>query len=313
MTAEIAILNKSAVALATDSAVTISSGNSHQKVFDTADKLFELSKKQPIGIMIYNGMQFSGIPIQDLIKEFRSNCNMFETISDASTSFLTFLNEIGRAAPETEKKAVIFNIVNPFLDLIDQRIGEAFRKAALQKRADEGSESKFMLDEVVETVVSVMERVTERFQMGNFFKATSTPRLLKVEKEAIVEFVAERFQYLPGEVQSRISACARTLVLSDRLSNSKTGVVIAGFGNRERFPTLISIELEGVIAGRLKFVQTSKCAIDRNGNRAFVRPFAQKEMVARFLYGLDDDIQREIVDFLQRNGRRYIEGDIRQG
>jgi len=43
VTAEIAILNKSAIALAADSAVTISVGPNQQKIYDTADKLFELS------------------------------------------------------------------------------------------------------------------------------------------------------------------------------------------------------------------------------------------------------------------------------
>ena len=46
MTAEVAVMNKSAVALAADSAVTISSEDPRQggdKVFNTANKLFTLS------------------------------------------------------------------------------------------------------------------------------------------------------------------------------------------------------------------------------------------------------------------------------
>jgi hypothetical protein len=52
MTAEVAILNKSAVALAADSAVTISAGTKQEKIFDTADKLFELETSN-------NGLFFS--------------------------------------------------------------------------------------------------------------------------------------------------------------------------------------------------------------------------------------------------------------
>jgi hypothetical protein len=50
MTAEIAIMNKLAVALAADSKVTIGSGN---KTFDTVNKVFTLSKIHPIGLMIF--------------------------------------------------------------------------------------------------------------------------------------------------------------------------------------------------------------------------------------------------------------------
>ena len=50
MTAEIAIMNKTAIALAADSAVTIGRG---KKIFNTVNKLFTLSKYHPVAIMIY--------------------------------------------------------------------------------------------------------------------------------------------------------------------------------------------------------------------------------------------------------------------
>lgn len=61
MTAEIVIMNKEAIALASDSAVTMS-GESGQKVFTSANKLFALSKYHPVGIMIYGGAIFMGVP-----------------------------------------------------------------------------------------------------------------------------------------------------------------------------------------------------------------------------------------------------------
>ena len=72
MTAEVAILNKLGIALAADSAVTISEGDDSKKVFNTADKLFELSKSQPIACMVFSNLQFMHTPLQVLIKEFRS-------------------------------------------------------------------------------------------------------------------------------------------------------------------------------------------------------------------------------------------------
>ena len=67
LTAEIAILNKQAVALAADSAVTISMGAEQQKIFDSAEKLFELSDCNPIGVMVYSGAQITQIPLSILI------------------------------------------------------------------------------------------------------------------------------------------------------------------------------------------------------------------------------------------------------
>jgi hypothetical protein len=49
------------------------------------------------------------------------------------------------------------------------------------------------------------------------------------------------------------------------------------------------------------------CDIDRRGEKAAVIPFAQKEMVDRFLYGLDDEIQREVIKFSQETVKKIGE------
>ena len=67
MTTEIAILNRSAVALAADSAVTVS-GRGGIKVYDGVNKLFELVRGRPVGVMIYNSADLSLRPWETIIK-----------------------------------------------------------------------------------------------------------------------------------------------------------------------------------------------------------------------------------------------------
>ena len=69
------MINKSAVAIAADNAVTIklldSNQRLHKKIFNTANKVFALSKFAPVGIMVHNAMELGGIPWETLIKEYR--------------------------------------------------------------------------------------------------------------------------------------------------------------------------------------------------------------------------------------------------
>ncbi len=69
MTAEIALLNKTAVALAADSAMTIQSAG---KIYPV-EKLFALTKHQPVGAMIYNNAEFMGVPWETIIKMYRAH------------------------------------------------------------------------------------------------------------------------------------------------------------------------------------------------------------------------------------------------
>jgi hypothetical protein len=82
MTAEIVIMNKTAVALAADSKVTIS--GSIGKTFDTVNKVFTLSKIHPVGLMIYGNAEFMRCPWETIVKIYRSKkkAASFPTIAD---------------------------------------------------------------------------------------------------------------------------------------------------------------------------------------------------------------------------------------
>ena len=79
MTAEVAILNASGVALAADSAVTIG-----RKVYNSVNKLFTLSKHHPVGIMVYNSANVMTFPIETVVKYFRSELQdrSFDTLDE---------------------------------------------------------------------------------------------------------------------------------------------------------------------------------------------------------------------------------------
>src|SRR5689334_22708699 len=100
-------MNKLAVALATDSAVTISAGDSQEKIFDSADKLFELSDHDAIGIMVYNTMDFMGIPLAVLVKDYRRACASYPTVRAAAEAFLAHLQQEGRTAPEGVRRQAL--------------------------------------------------------------------------------------------------------------------------------------------------------------------------------------------------------------
>ena len=91
MTAEVAILNKLAIALAADCAVTVQTIKGQAKVYNSANKLFALSRTQPVGIMIYGNAEFMGVPWETIIKECR-RClgeEAFPTIGEYADLFFS--------------------------------------------------------------------------------------------------------------------------------------------------------------------------------------------------------------------------------
>ncbi|MBK8110761.1 MAG: hypothetical protein IPK46_10765 [Saprospiraceae bacterium] len=92
MTAVVGILNKHAVAIAADSAVTIG-GNGGKKIFNKANKVFTLSKQHPVGIMIYNSASFMTTPWETIIKVYRKQLGStsFPTLKEYEQNFIAFL------------------------------------------------------------------------------------------------------------------------------------------------------------------------------------------------------------------------------
>mgnify|MGYP002336364667 CR=1 FL=1 len=114
LTAEIGVLNTNGVALAADSAVTVGSS----KVFNTADKLFSLSKNHPIGIMIYGNATFMGVPWETIVKVYRKKLGetTFENLSDYCYDFFNYLLNDSRLYNREYEVRLIKIKFNEFLD-----------------------------------------------------------------------------------------------------------------------------------------------------------------------------------------------------
>lgn len=70
MTAVLGILNKHAVAIAADSAVTISTPQGC-KISNTANKIFKLSQSYPVGIAIYGSSAYMRTPWEIIVNSYK--------------------------------------------------------------------------------------------------------------------------------------------------------------------------------------------------------------------------------------------------
>lgn len=90
MSAGICIMNRNAIAMAADSAVTV---GDHVAIHNSANKLFSLSKVAPVGAIIYANNAFMGVPIEIIIKEYKKQIGhkTFITLKDYLQNFITYL------------------------------------------------------------------------------------------------------------------------------------------------------------------------------------------------------------------------------
>lgn len=105
MTAQIAVLNKNGVALASDSALTFTNKNGSDERRNSK-KLFSLSKYHPIGILVYEKAAFMGLSWEKLIKIYRKKLGKtkFDKLDDYLRDFRKFLEDF-ESYPDIEQNS----------------------------------------------------------------------------------------------------------------------------------------------------------------------------------------------------------------
>lgn len=273
MTAEVAIANKMAVALAADSAATSSSN----KIY-SSQKLFPLLEQHhAVGVMIFQNSEFMGIPWETIISMYRqSHGNAPQPTIQCYVH--DFLEYIGKEpfCTEAQESANILSIVGGALRLVRRRADELLTTTSDHGRSLSQALKEWLAQAVQEGLSPSMEGV-------------SPAEISAHHKRALAKLTTETFGgYDLGEAERELieSVVQRSLV-SKPLSFHFSGVVFAGFGEDEMFPSLVDVTTEGMVGGKLKHHTHEALDIGRNGDPAVVRAFAQGDMVQRFMEGVD--------------------------
>jgi hypothetical protein len=87
MTSEICVMNRHALVLAADSAVTVTrweKGRKEERYFKGTNKIFQLSAAKPIGLMIFDTADLQRVPWELIAKDFRDELGPSRTHPSAT-------------------------------------------------------------------------------------------------------------------------------------------------------------------------------------------------------------------------------------
>jgi hypothetical protein len=136
-----------------------------------------------------------------------------------------------------------------------------------------------------------------------YFDYTVEDFLKRYERvfDTAINDVFEPLPTLDQTDQSLLKTLGALSLQRSFFSRFHTGFVFSGFGSKQLFPALKSYRFDGMVFGRLKRLHQEVVAIDANNIRARIVPFAQREMVDRFLFGIDRRHEITIVDNVRQN------------
>ncbi len=112
--------------------------------------------------------------------------------------------------------------------------------------------------------------------------------------------IAPRFTMHLTQVCKTLMYRYISLVISQsRFSNYFTGLVFAGYGEDEICPSLLHVEIDGILNNRLKLAERKTVDIGRGGPVAEIIGFAQDDMVQSFVNGVDPSLRQYSQELLR--------------
>lgn len=295
MTAEIAVMNKSAVALAADSAATLEMERVH-KIY-MVNKLFALSEHHDIGILIYGKPELLGVPWETIIEMYRKKLgtNKFRTLKEYSDDIISFVESDKVLFPEALQKSFFRQSLLIYYSYINEEILEKVKSYTKKKKI-----TKIKAKEIVDNVIAIHCRRFERQNKLPNVPASWVRKLLADYGSTITKAKKDVFVKVPisATANAKLKKIAGYLFSKDVFRKSLSGLVIAGFGNDDIFPRVKSFEIEGVIHGKAKYKSEIDEEINQNNDSAIV-PIAQRDMVRSFMEGVHPDYFKYLFEGLR--------------
>ncbi|MEH6469726.1 MAG: hypothetical protein V7752_00635 [Halopseudomonas sp.] len=318
MTTEVSIMNTQAVALAADSAVTIQTGDGNgQKIFNTVNKLFMLSKYHPVGVMIYGSAAYMGTPWETIIKVFRKSLgeDRKDCLEEYADSFIDYVSNI--YSDSQELNSIEINHIKNTLNIFHNDLVAALEQSLKDIGTKEDATKLLarILNYQIDQVISSMSKELDGADSLDCMAENNASEKMQNNSGQVDVIWGQVFSQLPipDDRKAKIlDLSARAAGFGEFFSKSNSGIVIAGFGDKELFPVQVKCNIEGYLFGCLKHNARKVTKIGER-QRAVVEPFAQRDVISNFMQGVDPSFFtsiKESFQFLSESGYPEVVEDV---
>ena len=304
MTAEVAILNRNAVVLAADSAVTIG----RRRVWKHSSKLFLLSDYNDIGIMIHNAADYRGVPWQIIIKQFRREIGKerFATVSEASERFVDYLKSFPLPTKHADidkdgSEVSIYQLIFSSLDECQAWVERDGSKKRTDKRKSFEVAAKALSKQTRGLGVNFG---VEKSDFESKYSKIISDALDSLNEFSVTKACKEAFFEL---CYSRSNGAFETSL--------DTGLILSGYGSDDIFPALVEFVVDGAICD-VPRVWTSQKRDMNVDLTARIIPFGQTDIAYLYMEGILPEylsfLEKTISETLKEKSGRLIKDYVPQ-
>jgi len=294
LTSEVCVMNRHGLVLAADSAITASAwidGKREERYFKGANKIFQLSNNHPVALMFFDTADVLRVPWELAVKEFRSDLGSksFNTVDEYATEFFGYIERDKRLFPDVVQRDVFLSTA---------------KSAALGLLLEVQHPAGFAKQQILDGLDAAI--IAERDRLAPLpFAALLTQEVIdrataiySADLRSEIEDTLKVFDWEGIAESDALVQAALDLMFKEPARHfSTTGLVIAGYGDHEIFPSMVQYQVQGLLADHLLRERESDAAVTHD-NGAQINAFAQTSMSDTFQLGFSQDSYSTISDLL---------------
>lgn len=300
MTAEVVIMNRSAVVMAADSAVSIV-GPGMVKVYNRARKLMKANAAGTIGVMFYESPDFLGLPWESIVGEFvKDDTTDFDTVEACGDAFLSYLRERCRewsTAEETHDATSILlqplvrHLAAQWSRITADPTWTATTDAVAQRR-----QVRTMVREVIRDRRPKLKDLTRADDIGpNADRALKTT-IREILTDELSAFWPKLTDGLRGDL---VALGCEEIKRIKRSEPGMTGLFFGGFGRSQLFPSAVHYLLAGRIEDDLRKTKRESYELGPK-TPMVIAPLAQTDLIQTFMDGIDPKVAQVVHGLIDR-------------
>jgi hypothetical protein len=295
MTAQVAVMNLSGIAVASDTYVTTFTGG-EGKSMGNSQKIYELGPQHKVVILHNGSIGINQIPHHLHISEwFRTLTLPLPTLQAYADSYRTWsASEKRMLTPESEGQIINATLNEQYYDLaremdqarenlvLEENVTERKRKTAVMKAYREAIDKMVMHLDGLESYSGLNEKRLEKALIDH-----------NSDVAGKVEYIFSRFELAESETETLMGLAIPTL-LKVQPMQADSELAFVGFGEEEPFGGVVRMSCRGLYTGSLVALTKERFKVAPLENPAGISYFAQREAMWAFISGYNGDIMEEV-------------------
>lgn len=293
MTAIVGILNRRGLAFAADSAATHKS-KSGLKISNNANKLFSLSNYHPVGVALYNNLDFIGVPWDSIIKRFRDNQKekSFDTLKGYVKPFFDFVKTYCLTNFLEQQKSFLIHIANNLCNEIESIVEKEIGGFTIE------NSSLFFQQMISKMDDYYSERIKDKAEDFKDYKKED----FVLYSYDIIDLAISKYYSspnYPAEFKDKFLDALFAVICHNShryLEMIYSGLVFFGYGDKDLFPSLVEYRVTYAIDNRIKYTFKLQYEVGPAPGDAVIAPFAQTDVSNTVVRAVEDKLRQKFYD-----------------